>query len=413
MGKRRKIRQMPDGLGADFTYTGEAISLDRDFEPPTYQQIASWVKSGDSPSLAYDFWCRGNYLKHIAHRAKSADPTVVVSFRYLDELQAYWRRCALMGVASQFVYTGRLTEGRRFLSLCPGDDDFIHDGGAGSLIVASEPMRFRGREWLWTIGYAKLMPDTLVEWLFKEAGPEFETGHTFIAPAELIGLPLNDEQLGFELAADLMDSAPAFSSMQSAEVLFNIDLPNIEEMDTPTFRKILEDHDFRLARFRHAMGKVISGVDNRPEDVIAELRDEVAQLALSDANARLRQQVSRFGGVFTTFTAGLTAFGSAIAKSGVTSGLLPTAGAAATGGAVAAMVDLWKQGLERRAKRREHRFSICWDLGLRKPNQLSDPPFRTRIRSVTQSTTALIGANYNCHWLCPPGQAQFVFQAAR
>jgi hypothetical protein len=215
------------------------------------------------------------------------------------------------------------------------------------------------------------------------------------------------------MAADLMDTAPAFRSLQSAEVLFNIDLPSIEEMDTSTFRKILEDHDFRLTRFRHAMGKVVSGVDGRLEDVIAELRDEVAQLALSDANARLRQQVSRFGGVFTTFTAGLTAFGSAIARSGVAAGVLPMVGAAATAGGVAAMIDLWKQSLERRAKRREHRFSICWDLGLRKPDQLRDPPFRSRIRSVTESIPALIGANYNCHWLCPPGRARFVFQTAR
>ena len=288
--RQRKGKPRIDNNADDaFVYKPRPISIDEELGSPSYRQITDWIAHTDSVPIAYDYWARGNYVKYLISRMRLEAPTVTVPIEYLDEVRASWRRMSLMRLSVHFVYTGHLRPGCKYLSVFPVDGNPVLDGGGGILFVPTDPpLRLRKREWAWIIGYAKLMPELLVEWLFTEAGPEFERGEVFLSPAELTGLSLSGN-LGLELAAEIFDTAPAIPKLAAGEVILNLELPEIEGMDARTFRKLLEDHDFRLARFRHAITKLVKGGEAKPDEVIAELKDEVAQIALSDANARLRQ----------------------------------------------------------------------------------------------------------------------------
>jgi hypothetical protein len=143
-----------------------------------------------------------------------------------------------------------------------------------------------------------------------------------------------------------------------------------------------------------------------------ELKDEIAQMQLSDSGLRLRQTISRFGGIFTTVGASASAFGAAIGKGLANIETIgPTVAGAATAGAVAAFVDIWKQNAERRTKRRENKYSIFWELGVKRPCDLKRRKTVSKIRMVKQSTPVLMSESRDCHWLCESGpNAHLIFQ---
>ena len=251
-------------------------------------------------------------------------------------------------------------------------DDYRIDAGGGWIATLGTKVRTRGRNWFPVIGFFRPMPEVFAEWLTTEAATDFARGHAFVSSAELIGIPKTYMDDGIEMAAEINNSAPFLAQIKAAELLFNLELPYIDEMNHATFSKILEDNDFRLERFRRALRKLVkSHTMSDASESVDELRDEVAQIRLSDSTFALRKTIAQFGGVFTTFGAGISAVGAAVGR-GLTSldTIGPTIAGAATAGAVAAFVDIWKQCNERVSKRRESKFSLLWDLGVKKPSDL-------------------------------------------
>ncbi|HEY8098116.1 MAG TPA: hypothetical protein VIE65_18810 [Methylobacter sp.] len=401
---------------AGATYEPTDFSIEKEWSEPSYKQFLDWAANTDSKALALDIWARGNYIHYLMNRNKSEVPSVVIPFTYLDELRVYYRRMALMDIPAHYVYVGEIGTHQKHLCLVPGDDDFIHDGGAGWSVVMSEPLRLRRRKWLFALGSSRLMPEVFVEWLTTEASADFARGHAFLSPAELIGIPKSFVDEGIEMTADFSNATPFFSHVASTELMFNLELPYIDDMDHDTFIKIIQDNDLRLARFRFAIRKLVKGTQpNNVSDTLDELKDEIAQMRLSDSGLQLRQTISRFGGLFTTVAASASAFGASIGKGLST---LETVGAtvagAVTAGAVAAFVDIWKQNTERRAKRRENKYSIFWDLGVKKPCDLKRHRNISKIKMLKQSEPVLLTENRDCHWLCESGpNSHFIFQVAK
>jgi hypothetical protein len=296
-------------------YEQTRFSIDRDWGEPSFRQYLDWANNTETKALALDIWSRGNYLRYIMSRNTDESPTVIIPFRYIDELRNYYRRMALMDVPAHYVYIGESSSHNKYWCLHPAEDDTIFDGGAGWSIVMTKPIQLGRRKWLSAFGSSKLMPEVFAEWLTSEASSDFARGYAFLSPAELIGIPSGFVEEGIEIAADVTGAVPLSAYMSETELIFNLDLPYIDGMDHATFSKIIQDNDYRLSRFRRAIGKLIKGVDRKDlGDTIAELKDEVAQMQLSDSGLHLRQTISRFGGLFTTVAAGGSAFGASIGK---------------------------------------------------------------------------------------------------
>lgn len=396
---------MDDG----YKYQQKPISLDSKLEKPSYEQFLNWAKDADSKSLALDIWARGNYLRYIFSHRKNETPPVIVPFRFLDELRCYYRRLALMGLSAHFVYTGDLEPQRKCLTIHPADD-YLIDAGAGWIAALGSKYRTRGRNWFPITGYSRRMPEVFAEWLISEAAEDFAQGSVFVSPAELIGIPKAYLDEGISMAAEVSESTSLTPQLAGAETIINLEIPYIDEMDQKTFSKILEDNDHRLARFRLAIKKLVKPKDGADfGDVIEELKDEVAQIRLSDSTLGMRQSIAKFGGVFTTFSVGLSAFGGAVGRSlSSLETIGPAVAGAATAGGVAAFIDIWKQSKERNFKRREGKYSILWDLGVKKPSDLKKSRSIVEIRALTKFEPALLTDSFDCHWLCEPAGMKFL-----
>jgi hypothetical protein len=274
----------------------------------------------------------------------------------------------------------------------------------------------RGRKWLFALGKSRIMPEVFSEWLLEEAANEFASGRAFVSPAELIGIPKSLLAEGLDVAAEVQDSIVMSPKLSAAEFVFNLELPYIDDMPHDTFAKIITDYDDRLFRFRRAIRKLVVGViPGELDDTLEELKDEMAQMRLSDSGLRFRQTISRFGGSLTTVAAAGSAFAASFGR-GLNS--LETAGpvvaGAATAGAVTALVDIWKQTAERRAKRKENKFSIFWDLGVKSPSQLRRRKSLSRFKALKSCTPVLIKEAQDCHWMCESApNLHFVFQASK
>jgi hypothetical protein len=393
-----------------FKYGSSRISVDEDFSGPSYKQLLDWSKDAESRTLALDIWARGNYIKYLMERRRDPDPTIIIPFQYLDELRCYYRRMAIMGLPAHFIYTGDLPQAMKCLCLHPGDKGYMIDAGGGWIAALGSTSRIRGRNWFPIMGCSRPMPEVFAEWLTTEAATDFARGHAFVSPAELIGMPRAYLSDGIEMAAEINESAPFLPQVTAAELMFNLELPYIDEMDHATFSKIMEDNDFRLERFRHALKKLVKSQSvTEASEVISELKDEVAQIQLSDNTFAFRKTISQFGGVFTTFGAGISAVGAAMGRGLASLDTIgPTIAGAATAGAVAAFVDIWKQCSERSLKRRENKFSIFWDLGVKKPGDLKRRRSLTKIRKFNKFEPILLNESFDCHWLCEPGSMQFL-----
>lgn len=189
-----------------------------------------------------------------------------------------------------------------------------------------------------------------------------------------------------------------------------MDLPYVDDMPHETFSKFIQDEELQVQRFRYAIKRLIKGEFDDVNEAIEEVRHEVAEMTLSDGHAKFRQNISRFGGVITSFGIGLSAFGAATGA-GMASleSLTPAAIGAATASGTAVLVELWKQGIERRQNAKTNPYSIFWELGVKAPGQLKRRSQVLRPKPYNQATPILLNENYDCHWLARPGMQGFVF----
>lgn len=259
----------------------------------------------------------------------------------------------------------------------------------------------RGREWFPVAGFARRMPEAILDWLTEEVPTAFEQGTVFVAPAELVGVSNSDFDAGSSMLADIQDGVVLSDSLKATEVIASMDLPHLDQLTSAQFSRLIQEHSDDLVRFRLAIRKLVRG-DGTVDSAIEEIAAEVAELRFSDAQQRMRAAVSRFGGVFTTFAATVGASASIGARAPSPEVLLAAAGAATLAGATATLVELWKQASERRAKMREKNFSLFWSLGIQSPEAVKRRKVELSFHKYNRVTPVPEDAAYDCHWLCPP-----------
>lgn len=385
---------------ADYRYAEEKPDLSDSVEVPQYASVLDWMRVAESKAMAFDIWARGNYTRRLIHNRANGTVPILVPFKYVDELRWAYRRLALMGLPAEFIYTGELGATQKVLALHPGGKYMI-DAGWGYIAALGSTTRMRGREWFPVTGFARRMPEPILDWLTEEVPTAFEQGTVFVAPADLIGIGSSDFDAGSGMLAEIQDGVVLSDSLKATEVIASMDLPHLDQLTSAQFGRLIQEHADDLVRFRLAIRKLVRG-EGTLDSAIEEIAAEVAELRFADSQQRMRAAVSRFGGVFTTFAATVGATASIGARAPSAEVLLAAAGAATLAGATATLVELWKQASERRAKMREKKFSLFWSLGIQSPEAVKRRKVELSFHKYNRTTPALEEDAYDCHWLCPP-----------
>lgn len=393
-------RSSPEKNEFDPSYGDANLDLSLEVEKPQYGSIVDWMKVAESKALAFDLWARGNYTRRLIHNRSNGVTPILVPFQYVDELRWAHRRLSLMGLQAEYVYTGALGTTQKILMLHPAGD-YLIDAGWGYIAALGSRTKMRGREWFPVLGYARPMPEAILDWITDEVPAAFSRGEIFVTPAELVGIANIDFDQGINMLTETQDGVLLDDSMKATELLASLELPYLDQLSATQFDRLLNEHADDLVRFRFAMRKLVHG-EGAIEAAIDELRAEVAELRFSDSNQRMRADISRFGGVFTTFAATVGAAASIATRQPTSEAIAAATGAAVLAGAASTLADLWKQAAERKAKLREKKFSLFWSLGVQTPEAVRRRKTEIKFHQFNKATPAPMSEIPDCHWLCPP-----------
>lgn len=379
------------------SYPDEGASLLTDVPPPTYDMVLDWMKTAPGRAVSFDIWARGNYLRRVIHGRARRDPHLIVPVRYVDEMRWAYRRLALMGLPVDFLFVGGVTKTQKVLHLYPADG-VVNEGGWGYIGALGSIAKIRGRRWFPVIGYSRLMPEPVLDWITDDASEAFRRGNVFVAPAELVGIDPTAPEVGSQALADVTMGSRLESSVKAATVLMELELPYLEGMRPSEFELFLKEHEEELFCFRSALRKLVGGTASIDiEGTVEELQNKVAELSRSAKHQAFRRNVSTLGGTLITFVAAL---GTTAAANPET--LPAVTGVAVAAGATATLVDLWKQRTEHAAKLAENPFCLLWQLGVTKPSHLQRLPLNVSFRKMQRRVTVKDTGLFDCHWLCPP-----------
>lgn len=379
---------------SEASYEAETIDLFAHVERPSYEAVLDWMKAAEGPHVSFDFWARGNFTRRLIYHRKLGLSPLLVKIRNVDEMRWAFRRLALFDVAVDFVYCGPLARPGSVLHLCPWDTPL--NAGWGYIAALGSKATIKGREWFPVLGSARLMPQSVVDWLIDEAAAEFLNGKVFLAPAELIGIdPLGSPEGLSHLA--IVADGPAFTTDFSiARAAVNIDLPFLDRMAPDQFHVFLADHGDALVDLRRAFRKLFAGgVASEAEFAacVEEIRHEVNELTEARKSERVRGALTMLGGTFGIVTVSIS-LGLALQEPRI--GQVVAASAAA--GQV--LVDLIRQAREKASPGKSNPYTVLWKLGMA-PATKRGGPSRDLVRDPTLPSSDF-DPTRPYHWLCPP-----------
>jgi hypothetical protein len=373
-------------------YAGGHAALDDVVERPLYENAATLLRQTDEKAGLFDYWARGNYTRRLLHFRQTGVRPLLVPVATVDEMRWAHRRLALTGATVDFIYTGLLTSPTKCVQVMWLPERHVWDAGWG--YIATQ-WKVRDRYAAMLVGTARLMPEEVVDWLIDEANQEFRGGQLFVAPAELVGLDFTSAD-ALAPVATITGGATVEPQTASALAALELDLPFLDAMSPKRFRKFMREHKEEFFRFRVAFARLVTESSENPEQRLGwldELRAEVADIQLSERYGRLRRNIVLAGGTLGVVTACAGAFAAAP----------ETVSVVGAGAAGAALIDLWRQALERREGRSANRLSLLWNLGVQRPSQVR----RTRRARVSLAQPPPVDPEAlrpprSHHWLCPP-----------
>jgi hypothetical protein len=376
------------------SYSSVLTDLDVDVPPPDYGLALEWMKAFSNPQISYDIWARGNYARRIIDLRKRNAKPLLIPVKTVAEMQWAYRRTALLGLPVEFVYVGGLQPTAKILHLFPDNGDLLI-GGCGYVASLGSMSTIKGRKWFPVLGYSQLMPAPFMHWLANEAATEFRQGDVFVSAAEHVGIDPANRDHGTEAVAGLNGGMSFGPVERQAELLSAIELPSLDKMRPKDFSKFLKNHENELVRFRHAFAKLGSmepGDDF--EDVLAEIRYEVAELCMSDSCSSVRDTALKLGG-----SIGLSAavVGSVLASPSIS---VATAAVVGVGTAASILEKLYEHHVSSGLDRRRNPYYVGFKLGMDKvaaiPKRLTTRKFANLLRQERgRDATGLS----DLHWL--------------
>lgn len=384
-----------------FKYRHERLSLTEDAPLPRYQQILDWMRAMPNRAISFDIWARGNYMLRLIDNLRRNVCPLVVPVSSVTQIVWAYRRLALIGLPVEFIYTGGVSKPQRVLDLYPADG--LITGGAGyigALGRSDEDLpTFHGKKWFVVTGYSRLMPEGLLDWIVNEAHDPFLRGEVFVAPAELVGVHPVQPVSGMRALEEVVGGRGFADATYATKALMDLELPYLDHMSSTAFQQFLADHENELVRFRTVFRRLAGGVPAKDlEDVVEELKSEVAEMSLSHHYASLRKSISALGGAMVTLSAAVAACAAASPDTA-----LPVAAGAGCAAATAVLADLWKQRIDAEAEARRNPYFIMWKLGMDKPTTVRRGPVDAEIQRWQRVFDAGEANLDALHWLCGPG----------
>jgi len=371
---------------------------------PSYRAALKWMQTGNLPTISYDCWSRGNYTRRLLWQRLNGIAQLNVAVKSVEEIRWAYSRLALLGMPTDFVYTGPMHKEGKALTLYPWD--MTYDAGWGYIVALDKSARkIRGQYWCPIMGNVRPMPDDVVSWLAHEAAEPFARGEVSIAPAELIGFNTKGLQVGLSVLAEIGGGIPVSPDLSMAQTLLDLELPYLDNLTVKAIEKFRHDHDPELDVFRSTLRKLITNTQasaTPQAEIIQELKTYVAELRLSAKYASLQRDVLKLGGILATFSASLGAF-----IQNTTNVTVSTLGFTGAIAASIALIDLLKQAREAKWRLAENPCFVLWKLGVRSK---SDVRAARRTPIVSPPPVNPESIPDTVHWLCPPTNG-FLFLA--
>jgi len=158
------------------------------------------------------------------------------------------------------------------------------------------------------MGWSQLMPDEVIDWLVEEAGEAFTRGAVFVARS-------GTRPASIRITRSLGPTRPPISRAERCS-----GTPSRHKHSCSSrfhrsrtcrrrpFQRFLSESEDDLARFRVHFRRLVDregSVDI--DDVVGEIRGEVASMRQSRRYAAMRRNISHLGGVLATVGAGAAA----------------------------------------------------------------------------------------------------------
>jgi hypothetical protein len=370
---------------------------------PRYDDALDWMRDLAGRAASLDFWARGNYARRLIANTRHGVTPLLIPVQALAEIRWAYNRLALLGLPVEFLWQGDLSRPQKIVHLHPGAPEDHWDAGWGYIATLAS-CTLRRRTWCPVIGFARLMPEEVANWIVDEVPEAFQRGDVFVTPAELVGVSsqLKESAEAFKM----LTSAVPFRSDAAAEVLLSIELPVLDCLRPRQVAKLLADHAIETERLRVAFRKLVGSTGGADlDECVKELNYETSELTLADRYHGFRSNVSRLGGVVATSAAAIGAVVGAASGNLVTA-LLASAGGVATAGLCECLRERAEHGLELR----RNPLFLLWQLGAQKGTRFRrTEPARHRFQ---QRKVAAIGEGQDgyFHWLAPPTAGiQFAF----
>jgi hypothetical protein len=393
---RKKKKARNSSLSQSPDYVGAKVDLFQEVSEPSYQGVMDWMRSSGGRSVIFDFWARGNYTRRLIFQRNRGIQPLLVKVSYVDEMRWAYRRLALLGLPVEFIYSGNIPETSRVLHVDRLPRDMIWDAGWGYNATQWE---HRGEYNAMLIGNARLMPETLLDWLVDETPEDFAKGKVFVAPAELIGIDSQETFEGLNKLGGITRGAPMTSDYEIARAAIELDIPYLDNMNPLTFKKFLSDYEGELVQFQRAFKRVVMSrgkSEDQLKDYVEELRHEIAELTVAAKHGNTRTSIAKLGGILGTFTVSFT-----MAIGTQPNSISRLIGAAGIGAATKALLDLWTQAKEGEKAMTDNPYFILWKLGVSRPSEVMRAS-NVDLVKVPQVSPEQFLRNTAYHWLCPP-----------
>jgi len=372
------------------------VDLSQEVSQPSYESFINWMKDSGGRNIAYDFWARGNYTRRLIYQRNQGIEPLLVRVSYVDEIRWAYRRLALVGLPVEFIYSGKLNKPGKCLHISSTRPDMILDSGWGYIATMWEAKKQYG---FMIIGYARLMPETLLDWLVEEAYEEFSEGKVFIAPAELIGINLHAIPQGLSRLAGVTKGIPMTSDYEIVKAALELNIPYLDNLSSQAFKEFLKDYEGELVRFQRAFRNLVTAREKSEaqlKDYMEELKYEIAELTMASKHHSMRKSLGKLGGILATFTASFT-----MALNTQPTSLARLIGAAGIGAASKTLLDMFVQATEREQKMPDNPYFILWKLGMSQPSEVVKK-HTVDIAKAPRLSPKELRVHSTHHWLCPP-----------
>lgn len=389
--------QAPEGENP-FRYpaTPFASTPDEVVAQPDYPRLLEWMRSIGGRAASLDFWARGNYARRLASLRTAGKAPILVRARTIGEMRWAYRRLALLGTPVEFLWDGSLTHPLKIVHLHPGNDDDRWDAGWGYISTLARVAKTRRGHWCPVVGYARLMPEAVPNWIVDEVAPAFAAGDVFVTPSALVGTPLGDPQLN-DAFETVLGGLPVRSE-EPARTMLELELPLLDRLSPKDFQSLLADNVVELDRLRIAWGRLVSGVSSgSAADIVAELNYEVSELVLADRYSSFRARVTRLGGVVAVTSAAVGAAATATAGD-----LLQAVGVSAAGAAAAGLCEVLRGRSERELEISRNPLFLLWRLGSESGSKIRTKVPKALPAQNRTDAPIRLGEDGYFHWLAPP-----------